>query len=112
MGVGVRTVDLRKVYSSAPPLGAGGGFIARADAKGSKQPKAQIAALDELSLQIEPEEIFGLLGPNGAGKSTAIGVLTTRVRPTSGQAWIGDHDVWREQVVIKHLIGVVPMPQS
>jgi ABC-2 type transport system ATP-binding protein len=108
MAVGVRTQDLRKVYSSSPPLGAGGGFIARADAKGGKQPKTQIPALDGLSLEILPGEIFGLLGPNGAGKSTTVGVLTTRVRPTSGQAWIGEHDVWKEQVRVKYLIGVVP----
>ncbi len=108
MAVGVRTQDLRKVYNSAPPLGAAGGFIARGDAKGSKQPKAQIPALDGLSLEIQPGEIFGLLGPNGAGKSTTVGVLTTRVRPTSGQAWIGDHDVWKEQAQVKRLIGVVP----
>jgi ABC-2 type transport system ATP-binding protein len=109
MAVGVRTQDLRKVYHSGPPAAAGGGFIARADAKGSKQPaKAQIPALDGLSLEIHPGEIFGLLGPNGAGKSTTVGVLTTRVRPTSGQAWIGDFDVWKEQARVKHLIGVVP----
>src|SRR6266699_1327987 len=108
MAVGVRTKDLRKVYSSAPPLGAAGGFIARADAKGSKQPKTQIPALDGLSLEVLPGEIFCLLGPNGAGKSTTVGVLTTRVRPTSGQAWIGEHDVWKEQVQVKYLIGVVP----
>src|ERR1700686_4309296 len=108
MAVGVRTQDLRKVYSSSPPLGAAGGFIARADAKGEKQPKAQISALDGLSLEILAGEIFGLLGPNGAGKSTTVGVLTTRVRPTSGQAWIGEHDVWKEQTRVKRLIGVVP----
>ncbi len=108
MAVGVRTQDLRKVYNSSPPLGAAGGFIARADAKGGKQPKTQIPALDGLSLEILPGEIFGLLGPNGAGKSTTVGVLTTRVRPTSGQAWIGPHDVWEEQVRVKRLIGVVP----
>jgi ABC-2 type transport system ATP-binding protein len=108
MAVAVRTVDLRKTYTSSPPLGAAGGFIARADARGSKQGKVQIAALDGLSLDVQPGEIFGLLGPNGAGKSTTVGVLTTRVRPTSGQAWIGEHEVWKEQAVIKHLIGVVP----
>src|SRR5258707_721636 len=96
MAVGVRTQDLRKVYSSAPPLGAAGGFIARADAKSEKQPKAQIPALDGLSLEILPGEIFGLLGPNGAGKSTTVGVLTTRVRPTSGQAWILLWEIIRE----------------
>jgi ABC-2 type transport system ATP-binding protein len=108
MAVGIRTQDLRKVYNSAPPLGAAGGFIARADAKESKQPKPQIAALDELSLEVLPGEIFGLLGPNGAGKSTTIGVLTTRVRATSGQAWVGEHEVWKEQSKVKRLIGVVP----
>src|SRR6202167_2451569 len=108
MAVGVRTQDLRKVYNSAPPLGAAGGFVARADAKGAKQPKTQIPALDGLSLEVRPGEIFCLLGPNGAGKSTTIGILTTRVRPTSGQAWIGDHDVWKEQAAVKRLIGVVP----
>ena len=107
MAVGVRTQDLRKIYSSAPPMAAGG-FVARGSAKGSKQPKPQITALDGLSLEIQPGEIFGLLGPNGAGKSTTVGVLTTRVRPTSGQAWIGQHDVWKEQAQVKHLIGVVP----
>jgi ABC-2 type transport system ATP-binding protein len=108
MAVGVRTLDLRKVFNSAPPAGAGGGFIARADAKDSKQPKPQITALNGLSLEIAPGEIFGLLGPNGAGKSTTVGILTTRVRATSGQAWIGDHEVWHEQAKVKRLIGVVP----
>lgn len=108
MGVGIHTEDLRKIYTSAPPLGAAAGFIARGEARGSKQPKPQIKALDGLTLQVEPGEIFGLLGPNGAGKSTTVGVLTTRVRPTSGRAWIGKHDVWLEQAMIKHLIGVVP----
>ena len=108
MAVGVRTEDLRKVYNSAPPLGATGGFIARGDAKGSKQPKAQVTALNGLSLEVKPGEIFGLLGPNGAGKSTTIGIVTTRVRATSGHAWVGEHEVWQEQAKVKRLIGVVP----
>jgi len=105
MAVAVRTVDLRKTYTASPPMGAAGGFIARADARGSKQGKVQIAALDGLSLDVQPGEIFGLLGPNGAGKSTTIGVLTTRVRPTSGQAWIGDHEVRLSQDQITALVG-------
>jgi ABC-2 type transport system ATP-binding protein len=108
MAVGVRTQDLRKVFSSAPPLGAAGGLVARADAKDAKQPRPQITALDGLTLEVNPGEIFCLLGPNGAGKSTTIGVLTTRVRATSGQAWIGEHEVWKEQTKVKRLIGVVP----
>src|SRR5258708_5941580 len=109
IAIGIRTRDLRQTYTSAPPIGAAGGFIARADAKGSKQPpKTQIPALDGLSLEVAPGEIFCLLGPNGAGKSTTVGVLTTRVRPSGGQAWIGEHEVWTNQVAVKLLIGVVP----
>ncbi len=106
--IGIRTRDLRKVYHSAPPFAAGGGFgspVARGKQK--KQPRPEIVALDGLSLDISPGEVFGLLGPNGAGKSTTVGILTTRVRPSGGQAWIGDHEVWKEQVAVKRLIGVV-----
>src|ERR1044072_8757683 len=104
MLAGIRTQDLRKVCSSAPPLAAGGGFVAR---RKNKQPAREVVALDGLSLDVHPSEIFGLLGPNGAGKSTTVGILTTRVRPTGGQAWIGDYDVWAQQVEVKRLIGVV-----
>jgi ABC-2 type transport system ATP-binding protein len=106
---GIRTQDLRKIYHSAPPVGAGtGGFSSGSGPRGKgKQPKPQIVALDGISLEVMPGEIFGLLGPNGAGKSTTVGILTTRVRPTSGRAWIGGYDVWKEQVAVKRLIGVV-----
>src|SRR5712692_459161 len=106
--VGIRTRDLRKVYTSSPPFAAGAGFGAPAGrAKANKQPKPEIVALDGLSLDISAGEVFGLLGPNGAGKSTTVGILTTRVKPTGGQAWIGEHDVWKQQVAVKRLIGVV-----
>jgi len=106
--VGIRTRDLRKVYTSSPPFGAGGGFgVPAGRGKTNKQPKPEIVALDGLTLEISPGEVFGLLGPNGAGKSTTVGILTTRVRPTAGQAWIGEHEVWKEQVAVKRLIGVV-----
>jgi ABC-2 type transport system ATP-binding protein len=52
-------------------------------------------------------EIFGLLGPNGAGKSTTIGMLTTRVLPTSGDATVAGVDVVAEPARAKHRIGVV-----
>ena len=105
MLAGIRTQELRKVYTSPPPLAAGAGFTPRR--KGKDQPAREIVALDGLSLDVRAGEIFGLLGPNGAGKSTTVGILTTRVRPTNGQAWIGDYDVWAQQVEVKRLIGVV-----
>src|SRR5215211_7903861 len=104
MPAAIRTRDLRKVYSTPPPLGAGGGFGVR---RKKDQPAREVVALDGLSLDVQGGEIFGLLGPNGAGKSTTVGILTTRVRPTNGQAWIGDYDVWAQQVEVKRLIGVV-----
>jgi ABC-2 type transport system ATP-binding protein len=108
MAVGIRTRDLRKVYTSPPPVGAGAGRMPFSASRGkNKQPKADIVALDGISLDVSAGEIFCLLGPNGAGKSTTVGVLTTRVRPTGGQAWIGEHDVWQNQVAVKRLIGVV-----
>src|SRR6266403_1888056 len=91
MVAGIRTRDLRKVYNSVPPAAAGtGGFSFGAPKAKGKQPRPEIVALDGISLDILPGEIFCLLGPNGAGKSTTVGVLTTRVRPTSGQAFIDE----------------------
>jgi ABC-2 type transport system ATP-binding protein len=106
MGSAVRTRDLRKTYHSAPPAAAGRPHSA-SGGKPSKDAKPQIKALDGIDLDVAPGEIFGLLGPNGAGKSTTVGILTTRVRPTSGTAWIGEHDVWRDQTAAKRQIGVV-----
>src|SRR3974377_1105535 len=83
--IGIRTRDLRKVYTSAPPSAAGGfGSPARRSKEKKKQPKPEIVALDGLSLDIAAGEVFGLLGPNGAGKSTTGGILTTPLRPTGG----------------------------
>jgi ABC-2 type transport system ATP-binding protein len=112
MGLGIRIQDLRKVYTSPPPAAAGAAGFAftAAKARGERdrnKKKAEIVALDGVSLDVQPGEVFGLLGPNGAGKSTTVGVLTTRVRPTSGQAWIGNYDVWKDPVAVKRLIGVV-----
>lgn len=108
MPAGIRTSELRKVYNSPPPLaaGAGGMGFAAKRSKG-KQPKSEVVALDGISLDVHPGEIFCLLGPNGAGKSTTVGILTTRVKPTAGEAWIGEHEVWKEQALVKRLIGVV-----
>ena len=105
MEVGVRTRDLRKVYTTPPPLAAAGTQFG--GPRGKKGKKIETVALDGISLDVQPGEIFGLLGPNGAGKSTTVGILTTRVRPTSGEAWVGEFEVWRQQVEAKRLIGVV-----
>jgi ABC-2 type transport system ATP-binding protein len=110
MGIGIRIEELRKVYDTPPPMAArGAGFSWGGVRAGRKEKKKyEVQALDGISLDIHPGEVFGLLGPNGAGKTTMIAVLTTRVEPTSGRVFVGSHDVWKEQVKAKRLIGVVP----
>src|ERR1700688_3548938 len=105
MDSAIRTSNLRKVYNSAPPAGVGRKELSAM--KRNKDSKTQITALDGIDLEVLPGQIFGLLGPNGAGKSRTVGILTTRVRPTSGTAWIGEHDVWHDQTAAKRQIGVV-----
>jgi ABC-2 type transport system ATP-binding protein len=66
-----------------------------------------VAAVDKLNLNVHRGEIFGLLGPNGAGKTTTAGILTTRVVPTSGAAYISDIDVQKHPALVKQLSGIV-----
>jgi ABC-2 type transport system ATP-binding protein len=65
------------------------------------------AAVDHLDLSVQAGEIFGLLGPNGAGKTTTAGMLTTRVIPTSGTAYVGEIDVVAHPTLAKQLLGIV-----
>jgi len=80
----IRTIDLTKVY-----------------------PGTDFKAVDALNLTVQTGEIFGLLGPNGAGKTTTAGMLTTRVIPSSGRAFVGGIDVVEHPAVAKQLLGVV-----
>lgn len=73
-----------------------------------RYPKQQVNAVDGVSFEVIRGEIFGLLGPNGAGKTTTIGILTTRVKPTGGKAYIDDIDVAAEPMKARRLIAVVP----
>ncbi|MDA8268229.1 MAG: ATP-binding cassette domain-containing protein [Actinomycetota bacterium] len=68
---------------------------------------AELPAVDGLDLDVWRGEIFGLLGPNGAGKTTTAGMLTTRVVPTSGRAFVGGVDVGARPALAKQLSGIV-----
>ncbi len=96
----IETRALTKVY---PPSAA-----KRSRNAPAGTPRDGVRALDGLDLEIRGGEFFGLLGPNGAGKTTAIGILTTRVRPTSGDALVAGRSVTAEAVAVRRHIGVVP----
>jgi ABC-2 type transport system ATP-binding protein len=66
-----------------------------------------VSVVDDLSLRIEPGEVFGLLGPNGAGKSTTIRMVTTLTKPTQGDIVVAGYDALRQPSGVKKQIGVV-----
>ena len=82
--VAIHTEDLTKIYAGA-----------------------DFTAVDRLNLDVRSGEIMGLLGPNGAGKTTTAGMLTTRVVPTSGRAFISGVDVAAHPALAKQLSGIV-----
>src|SRR5450755_4954818 len=81
--------------------------VIRTDALRKVYAGADFAAVAGLDLSVSGGEIFGLLGPNGAGKTTTAGMLTTRVIPTAGSAYVGSVDVIAHPARAKQLIGVV-----
>ena len=64
-------------------------------------------AVDDITLKIESGEIFGFLGPNGAGKSTTMMILTTLLKPTSGNALVQGYDVQSQGKKVRENIGFV-----
>ena len=64
-------------------------------------------AVDHVSFEVEPGKIFGFLGPNGAGKTTTIKMLTTTLRPTSGQILLDGHDPVRSPLQVRRTFGIV-----
>lgn len=67
--------------------------------------RGSIYALDRVSFDVRPGEIFGLLGPNGAGKTTCLRILSTVLRPTSGRASVDGYDVSRHPTDVRARIG-------
>jgi ABC-2 type transport system ATP-binding protein len=71
-----------------------------------------VRALDGVDLSVEAGKTFALLGPNGAGKTTLVRILTTQIRPTSGEAFVFGLDVVREGGKVRKIIGYVPQEMS
>jgi sodium transport system ATP-binding protein len=67
--------------------------------------RGQVLAVDHMSFEAKPGEVFALLGPNGAGKTTAMRILCTVLKPTSGVARVAGHDVASEPGEVRKNIG-------
>ena len=85
MSVVIQAEDLVKVYKSR---------------------KAEVRAVDGLSLEVEEGRVMGLLGPNGAGKTTTVRILATLLRPDSGRATVAGFDVVRQAQQLRSVIGL------
>ena len=67
----------------------------------------KVIAVNDISFSVKTGEIFGFLGPNGAGKSTTMMILTTLLKPTSGQALISEFNVMSDAKKVRENIGYV-----
>jgi ABC-2 type transport system ATP-binding protein len=94
----IETVGLTKAYGHRP-LPVHPPFLHQA---------GLVTALDDLSITVEPGEIFGFLGPNGAGKSTTIRLLLGFLHPTAGSARVFGLDAVHDSVAIRGRVGYLP----
>ncbi len=78
------------------------------EVKGLSKTYGTKPAVRDVSFKVERGDILGFLGPNGAGKSTTMKMITGFLRPTSGTAIVGGHDVTRDPVAVKRQVGYLP----
>lgn len=67
-----------------------------------------VEALRGVTLEVSRGEVLGLLGPNGGGKTTLLEILATYLLPTSGRALVNGHDVVREPLAVRRVVGYCP----
>jgi ABC-2 type transport system ATP-binding protein len=68
----------------------------------------EIRAVDSVSFEVRPGEIYGLLGPNGAGKTTSISMISGLLKPDAGEIFVAGHSFWSDPRRAKRIMGVVP----
>ena len=67
-----------------------------------------IHAVDSVSFEVRPGEIYGLLGPNGAGKTTTISMISGLLKPDAGEVFVAGASFWSDPQKAKSIMGVVP----
>jgi len=68
----------------------------------------KVSAVKDVSFQVNRSEIFGLIGPDGAGKTTIFRILTTLLKPDSGNALVDGFDVVKDYKAIRERVGYMP----
>jgi len=105
----IRTRELRKVFTSAPPLAAGGGFAVR---RKKDQPAREIVALDGLSLDVRAGEIFGLAGLIGAGRTETAEAIAGLRPKSSGEILLYGQRVRINQLSDATLLGIAYLAED
>ena len=77
-------------------------------AKNITKSYGQVKALDDISLEVRPGELFGLIGPDGAGKTTLFRILTTLLLPNEGMASVNGFDIVKDYKSIRNNVGYMP----
>ena len=90
----VRAADLKKCFQ-----------LSRKQQKIEKTHEAKKIAVNGLSFSARKGEIYGLLGPNGAGKTTTLRMISTLIRPDSGDALVCGHSIVKEPEKVRDKIG-------
>ncbi len=67
-----------------------------------------VRAVDAISFEVQPGELYGLLGPNGAGKTTSISIIAGLLKPDAGEVTVAGHPFWSDPQRAKRVMGVVP----
>lgn len=69
--------------------------------------RPDILAVDRLTLEVQPGEVFGFLGPNGAGKTTTVRMLAGLIGPSAGRAWVNNLTIGRDDTAIRRSVGLL-----
>jgi ABC-2 type transport system ATP-binding protein len=81
--------------------------IIQVDGLVKRYKKSDHPAVDGITFEVRPGELFAFLGPNGAGKTTTISILTTTLAKTAGTVRIAGHDLDREATAVRRSIGII-----